>query len=158
MRNGKEIVDMLKRTSVLLSLYKQYVSCTSCNSKITQSGLCNICQVKPLSKQNYFDLLEQPIRFRIDIRELRKKFLVEQAKWHPDLFINKSPTEREESDLKSAKLNKAYEVIKDPLSRAHYLVTGIDVAKVAGEGDYRANTTQRSSFSDGHYGDSRECV
>jgi hypothetical protein len=140
--NGKEIVDMFKRTPVLFSLYKQYVSCTSCNTKITQSGLCNICQVKRLSKQNYFELLEQPLQFRIDARELRKKFLVEQAKWHPDLFTNKSPSEREESDLKSAKLNKAYEVIKDPLSRAHYLVKCTHIAQIAREGDNRTNTTE----------------
>jgi molecular chaperone HscB len=89
---------------------------------MTQSGLCNICQVKALSQQNYFELLEQPATYSIDKRQLRNQFLREQAKWHPDLFTNKAAQERQESDLNSAKLNKAYEVIKDPLSRAHYLV------------------------------------
>jgi molecular chaperone HscB len=113
---------MFRNNRILRSLYKQFVSCTSCDTKITTSGQCNICQVKPFSKQNYFELLQQKTTYSLDIRQLRNKFLMEQAKWHPDLFTNKTPLERQESDLKSTKLNKAYEVIKDPLSRAHYLV------------------------------------
>lgn len=47
---------------------------------------------------------------------------------HPDLFTTKSAVERDASAATSATLNVAYRILKDPASRAHYLLQlqGID--------------------------------
>jgi molecular chaperone HscB len=61
-------------------------------------------------------------KFGIDVKELRNRFLRMQSQWHPDLFANKSAQERQESELVSTSINKAYNALKDPLSRAHHMV------------------------------------
>ncbi|CAF0864464.1 unnamed protein product [Adineta ricciae] len=41
---------------------------------------------------------------------------------HPDLFTNKSDTEKQHSQDQSSLLNEAYKTLLSPLARAHYLL------------------------------------
>lgn len=71
--------------------------------------------------QTHFVVLDVgPPRFDIDLGELKRKWLLEQQKYHPD---RAQPSSSSSSTIdRSAIINKAYEVLKDPLSRASYLV------------------------------------
>ncbi|KAJ3301235.1 hypothetical protein HDV03_001174 [Kappamyces sp. JEL0829] len=60
--------------------------------------------------------------FTIDGSVLKKRFREWQSKWHPDLFGSKSPIEQQMSAEMSMMANKAYQILRDPLSRAHYLL------------------------------------
>lgn len=65
--------------------------------------------------------------FDIKLRSLRHEFLRLQARFHPDKF---SPEQKAESEALSSRINEAYKVLRDPLTRAQFLLQhnyGIDV-------------------------------
>ncbi|KAI9344782.1 hypothetical protein DFJ73DRAFT_492253 [Zopfochytrium polystomum] len=60
--------------------------------------------------------------FDVDVGELKQKFLKVQQAVHPDTHSGKSERERMYSDLQSAFANKAYQALRDPLTRAKYIL------------------------------------
>jgi molecular chaperone HscB len=60
--------------------------------------------------------------FDIDLKQLEAAYFSEQRKFHPDRFIGKSEQERLAAMQRSVDINKAYQVLKEPLSRAQYLL------------------------------------
>ncbi len=60
--------------------------------------------------------------FDIDSKSLKTKFLELQKNVHPDLFQNKDQRWQEYASQQSKLLLKAYHTLKDPYSRALYLV------------------------------------
>lgn len=96
------------------------------------SSTCAICRpVKRGTDRRILILcpcLCRPQRFDIDVGRLEANFKRLQRAVHPDLFTTKSRAERDASAATSATLNVAYRVLKDPASRAHYLLQlqGID--------------------------------
>lgn len=101
------------------------ISCSSCRNEVTKSGECNFCQVltKKLSSPTYFTLLNTTSKYKINEQELKKKFLQLQQQWHPDRYSQASKEEMKQAELKSMELNNAYQVLKDPLARSHYLLS-----------------------------------
>lgn len=93
------------------------------------------CQViqPPNTHDSYFDLffpsmftsLEDVTRqgYNIHLVLLKRRFLDLVQKLHPDYFGRKSKEERDLSEEQSALLNKAYQTLLDPLSRAVYIVS-----------------------------------
>ncbi|MCK4951234.1 MAG: Fe-S protein assembly co-chaperone HscB [Gammaproteobacteria bacterium] len=71
---------------------------------------------------NYFEIFELPISFTIDLTLLVQRFRDLQQVVHPDRFASASDQERRISMQQSTRLNEAYQVLKDPLSRARYLL------------------------------------
>ncbi|HWE51286.1 MAG TPA: Fe-S protein assembly co-chaperone HscB [Bryobacteraceae bacterium] len=71
---------------------------------------------------DYFEFFSLPRDLNIDPADLEKRFHALSRKWHPDMFARKSPREKEESLEASAILNDAYRTLKDPISRAQYLL------------------------------------
>ncbi|KJV68816.1 fe-S protein assembly co-chaperone HscB [Candidatus Neoehrlichia lotoris str. RAC413] len=70
--------------------------------------------------ENYFSLLQLNICFSIDLKLLEQNYITIQRAYHPDCFSS-------QSDKKLAleyisKINKAYQVLKSPLSRAEYIL------------------------------------
>ncbi|KAH9503299.1 hypothetical protein Btru_068692 [Bulinus truncatus] len=60
--------------------------------------------------------------FDIDVTKLSQVFKETQKKLHPDKFSTKSETERKLAEEQSSLLNKAYNFLLKPLSRAIYLL------------------------------------
>ncbi|KAH9503298.1 hypothetical protein Btru_068691 [Bulinus truncatus] len=60
--------------------------------------------------------------FDTDVTKLSQVFKETQKKLHPDKFSTKSETERKLAEEQSSLLNKAYNVLLKPLSRAIYLL------------------------------------
>lgn len=71
---------------------------------------------------NYFEIFELPRSFTIDLTLLVQRFRDLQQVVHPDRFASASDQERRISMQQSTKLNEAYQILKDPLSRARYLL------------------------------------
>jgi molecular chaperone HscB len=63
---------------------------------------------------------------QIDLEDLERRFHDLSRKFHPDLHQNGSSAEREISQSNSAVVNKAYRTLRDPITRAEYLVALID--------------------------------
>jgi len=91
--------------------------------------------------RNYFELFALPTGFEIDIPSLSERYQDLQRSFHPDRFTNATDRERRLSMQQASIINEAYQVLKDPLKRAQYLLAlkGIDVS---GE----SNTMMDTSF------------
>ncbi len=71
---------------------------------------------------NYFELLNISPAFTLDLSQLEKAYFAEQRKYHPDRFATKPPTEKHVAIQRSVDINNAYNMLKDPLKRAQYLL------------------------------------
>lgn len=78
---------------------------------------------------SYFDYFSIPQLFDVDLAVLEKAYFSAQRQYHPDRFVGKPTEERTQALQKSMDINKAYEILKNPLKRAQYLLhlQGIEV-------------------------------
>jgi molecular chaperone HscB len=78
--------------------------------------------------RNYFELFELPQRFGCDSVSLENAYRRLQTEVHPDRFASGSEQEKRLALQSSARVNEAYRALKDPVSRAQYLLSlnGID--------------------------------
>ena len=81
---------------------------------------CGGSKKKPDLKASYFDLFGMPDDYDMDLGRLESKFKSLQFRYHPDK--NTDPDAHEVS----THLNLAYATLRDPLKRAHYLLSGLE--------------------------------
>ncbi len=107
-------------------------SCWSCKGPVSNQVLfCHTCgAVQPPGQVDHFRRLGLEPDFDIDLDTAEKRYLGFQRAIHPDRFAAKPAKERALAEAQSVSLNEAYETLKDPLSRAAYLLRlkGIDAA------------------------------
>jgi molecular chaperone HscB len=75
-----------------------------------------------LIDKNYFELFELPVSFETDLTVLRDRFRELQRATHPDRFAGASSQERRMAMQLTTRVNEAYQVLSDPVSRARYLL------------------------------------
>lgn len=77
----------------------------------------------------FFELFQLPIDFNIDLNSLTERYREVQKKVHPDHFANAGEREKLLSIQKTSEVNDAYETLKNPMTRAEYMVAehGFDV-------------------------------
>ncbi len=97
-------------------------------------------QVAGLSS-NFFALFDLPVSFEVDLNALSARYREAQRAAHPDKFANNaSEAERRLSVQMAARINEAYQVLKDPLSRGRYLLelhgVALDDADTAFDGAF----------------------
>ena len=81
-----------------------------------------------------FPLLNIQPAFDIDLAALEAEYFKAQRQYHPDRFVGKPAQEMTEALQKSMDINQAYEILKNPLKRAQYLL-GLQGIKVGTEAD-----------------------
>ncbi|KAI9484051.1 MAG: Co-chaperone HscB, C-terminal oligomerization domain-containing protein [Benjaminiella poitrasii] len=100
-----------------------------------ENKVCNVIQPIP-SQLNFFRLLQagegeerDKPTFDIDLKAMKRRFLMLQQKAHPDSFSNGSKRELNYAQLQSSVINRAYHTLKNPLSRAQYILKqqGVEV-------------------------------
>ena len=91
--------------------------------------------------KNYFELFGLPVDFIVDSAQLAARYRELQRVVHPDRFAKATEQERRLSLQKATMVNEAFQVLRDPLARARYLLAlhGIDM-------DADASTTRDSGF------------
>jgi len=72
--------------------------------------------------RNYFELLNLPLGYDVDLDLLAQHYRNLQRVVHPDRFANASEQEKRLSMQAVTLLNEAYSVLKNPLQRAFYLL------------------------------------
>lgn len=72
---------------------------------------------------NHFELFGLPSQFQLDGSLLSSQFRTLQKRFHPDNFATASERDRLLSVQKAAQINDAYQVLKNPISRAEYLLS-----------------------------------
>ncbi|RUS90235.1 hypothetical protein EGW08_002016 [Elysia chlorotica] len=70
----------------------------------------------------YFRLLDEEVTFDLDTKTLGVVFRKTQKLLHPDMFSSKSKEEQQFAEEQSSLLNKAYQTLLKPLSRAIYML------------------------------------
>lgn len=81
--------------------------------------------------QDFFTLLNIKLAFDLDLNELDRNYFKLQKQFHPDQYIHINPNQRIEELEYSALINKAYNTLKFPLTRAAYLLNlqGLDTSE-----------------------------
>jgi len=91
-------------------------------------GLATLMSVDLDFSKSYFELFGLPEAFEIDTAQLAERYRALQAALHPDRFASAGEHERRLSVQGASWINEAYETLKEPLSRARYLLAlkGVD--------------------------------
>jgi molecular chaperone HscB len=76
----------------------------------------------PAPDKNYFDLFGLPAGFDIDAADLSARYRTLARESHPDRFAGGSDAERRLAMQMTTMLNEAFRVLKEPISRARYLL------------------------------------
>jgi molecular chaperone HscB len=71
---------------------------------------------------NFFELLQVPAAFRLDLDQLDRHYRELQTRVHPDKSAHLSDAERRLSLQWATLANEAYQTLKHPLERARYLL------------------------------------
>ncbi|WP_135078650.1 Fe-S protein assembly co-chaperone HscB [Terasakiella sp. SH-1] len=98
--------------------------CWSCKGPVGESDLfCETCHaVQPPGHIDHFSRLGLHKDYGIDVDGLERTYFELQRHLHPDRFANKTAQEKNLSQQQAVSLNEAFEVLKDPLKRADYLL------------------------------------
>ncbi len=72
--------------------------------------------------RNYFELFGLPARFRFDSELLDAAYRKLQLQVHPDASVGGTDAEGRRALQSSARVNEAYEALRDPVQRAQYLL------------------------------------
>ena len=71
---------------------------------------------------DYFRFFGLPRKLNIGANDLDQRFRGLSRQFHPDFFVNATPAERRASLERSSYLNDAYRTLKQPITRAEYLL------------------------------------
>jgi molecular chaperone HscB len=84
--------------------------------------------MQPDFHRTHFELFGLPAAFSIDTTQLDQAYRKIQVEVHPDRFASASDAERLQSLQWATLANEAYQTLKNPLSRARYLLQlqGVD--------------------------------
>ncbi len=80
---------------------------------------------------DYFELFGIPRSLNLSADMLQQRYYELSRELHPDRFMRKPEAERQRALDMSSMLNDAYRTFKDPLKRAHYVLSleGFDVGE-----------------------------
>jgi len=84
---------------------------------------------KDILTSNFFELFEIPVSYDVDLNRVQQHYMVLQKQVHPDKFANGTDQEKLLSMQQTSWINEAQATLKDPVSRATYLLKlkGTDV-------------------------------
>lgn len=76
---------------------------------------------------NYFELFGLPEQFSVDGSLLSSRFRDLQKRFHPDSVASGSERDKLIAVQKASEINDAYQILKNPISRAEYILTLHDI-------------------------------
>lgn len=100
------------------------IRCPHCGENVPVSGFCASCgRILPAAERSHWDVLGYDRDLmNLDPADLEKRLFDLSRKYHPDRYASKSGLEVQLSHDHSSAVNNAYRTLKDPVSRANYLV------------------------------------
>jgi molecular chaperone HscB len=80
---------------------------------------------------DYYELLGLPRSLNLSLDDLQQRYYDLSRQLHPDRFMRKPEAERQRALEMSSTLNDAYRTLKEPIKRAHYLLSleGIEMGE-----------------------------
>ncbi len=81
---------------------------------------------------NYFEFYDLPVKFNMDIGQLKRLFLQKSKATHPDYFTLASEEEQDQAMKEAVLNNQAYKVLADKNLRTEYVLS---ILGIWGEGE-----------------------
>ena len=103
----------------------EYTSCQSCGDSLISPLFCFSCNsLQTISDDiDHFEVMGMPHCFEIDSEELENLYQRLTLEMHPDFFGTASEEQKRLSEKSSVMLNAAYSSLREPTSRARYLLS-----------------------------------
>ncbi len=97
--------------------------CWSCGAERGDATFCSCGRIQaPSPKKNYFQILGMAPAMKLSRPDLDIAFRTQSKQVHPDRFSQESTVERKLALQHTERLNHGYRTLKEPLSRAQYLL------------------------------------
>src|ERR1700722_13473717 len=105
-------------------------TCWNCGI-VVSTRFCAGCKTLQPPAHDFYEFFNIPRQLAIDPKDFEKRFYALSRQLHPDLFSRKPAREQEYALESSAVLNDAFRTLKDPVSRALYVLKqeGFDIAE-----------------------------
>ena len=103
----------------------EYKSCQSCGDSLISPLFCFSCNsLQTISDDiDHFNVMGMPHCFEIDSEELENLYQRLTLEMHPDFFGAAPEEQKRLSEKSSVMLNAAYSTLREPASRASYLLS-----------------------------------
>ena len=103
----------------------KHTSCQSCGDSLISPLFCFSCNsLQNISDDvNHFEVMGLPRCFEIDSGELESLYQRLTLEMHPDFFGTAPEEQKQLSEKYSVMLNAAYSTLREPASRATYLLS-----------------------------------
>ncbi len=103
----------------------EHTSCQSCGDSLISPLFCFSCNsLQTISDDiDHFEVMGLPHCFEIDSEELENLYQRLTLGMHPDFFGAASEGQKRLSEKSSVMLNAAYNTLREPASRARYLLS-----------------------------------
>lgn len=101
------------------------IVCPHCGKESIPVDFCPECgRILPVSEaQSHYQALGYNKEIlTLDLEDLEKRLFALSKKFHPDRFANRSSLELQLSHDRSSAINNAYRILKDPITRAKYII------------------------------------
>ena len=109
----------------------EHTSCQSCSDSLISPLFCFSCNsLQTVSDDiDHFKVMGLPRSFEIDSAELENLYQRLTLEMHPDYFVEAPEKQKHLSEKSSVMLNAAYSTLREPSSRAKYLLPLLDREK-----------------------------
>lgn len=100
--------------------------CASCDNPMDTPIACAVCGTLsqlPVRDFNCFEVFGLVPDYDLDLDALYERFLTLSRVIHPDVATQDKPAQREQALRLSAEFNRAYDTLRDPVTRAEYLLS-----------------------------------
>ena len=103
----------------------KHTSCQSCGDSLLSPLFCFSCNsLQKISDDvNHFEVMGLPRCFKIDLGELENLYQSLTLEMHPDFFETAPEEQKQLSEKYSVMLNAAYSTLREPATRAAYLLS-----------------------------------
>lgn len=98
--------------------------CGSCDAPMETPAVCVSCRTvfPEVGRADHFTRFGLPVAFPLDSRLLERRFLELSFALHPDRHTKAPAAEQRAAEERTARLNDAYQTLRDPVRRAEYLL------------------------------------
>lgn len=99
-------------------------ACPACQARLETPLGCTACGVllSPGTKPTPFEAFGLEPAYAVDQADLKKRLMRFARAMHPDYFATQGNEQRERAERNTAELNAAYELLRDDLERASWLI------------------------------------
>jgi len=97
-------------------------NCWNCGKVPEEVHFCSSCHSLQPPATNYYDFFGLEHKLNLNLRDLEQRFYTFSRRLHPDVYFRRPQKERQYSLDATAILNDGYRTLRDPISRAEYLL------------------------------------